>query len=583
MHEEVDELLYPKGKGRPRQLATDVFLAAVIQTALQGWKLTLVNVHGTLTNAIPASMARALGTLYKPSPGEPERWISVRMVRYLLSRIELVLAFTEGRAPGLGDEERDEREASFKGLLNRVLAVSLPTGLPRPSAFALDATAVDAWGKGKKRRKEPGSESSPSRRNPRRLKKLKKKDRPTGTEEGEPVDEDDIIKDSHLEGALEEGHVFDPDAEWGYRTKTYDNRTNACFGYNMFAMVNVPPLGTEKGSVPKVAWRIALRPANVDEVEPGLSLLDELREEAPVEELLADRAWSYAVPERWANELRARDVEPVFDLHPADRGVRDYKQMQYVDGWGHCPCMSRINPETGRDRIDIRPPEKWSVGELKKKATPVDIRRHKEREEALAQFRADVDERWRWAFELVANAPNGAKDPNKQRWTCPAQVGKVRCPLVKASMRLSETLPLVENPPGPETAPPSCKGRTFTVPGEVTAKLRQRHYWGSEKWIESYTRRTNVEGYFGNWKNSSTENVNRGWCKVVGIVKTALLAVCAAAATNIRLLRTWSTKEPVPPGFSDPLCEPDPPDYGYEELAEDGSIALYEHPPDEGG
>lgn len=97
----------------------------------------------------------------------------------------------------------------------------------------------------------------------------------------------------------------------------------------------------------------------------------------------------------------------------------------------------------------------------------------------------------------------------------------------------------------------------------MNAKLAQRHYWGSPEWIASFSRRTHVEGYFGNLKNTSAGNVKRGWCKVVGIVKTAILLACAVAATNISLLRTWAERTG---DITDLLCAPDPPDHGYEEL-----------------
>lgn len=40
---------------------------------------------------------------------------------------------------------------------------------------------------------------------------------------------------------------------------------------------------------------------------------------AAITELLNDRAWSYKVPERWADLLRDRGIEQVFDLHLHDR------------------------------------------------------------------------------------------------------------------------------------------------------------------------------------------------------------------------------------------------------------------------
>ena len=71
-------------------------------------------------------------------------------------------------------------------------------------------------------------------------------------------------------------------------------------------------------------------------------------------------------------------------------------------------------------------------------------------------------------------------------------------------------------------------------------------------------------------KNPSTENVRRGWCRVVRIVKTSILAACAAAATIIRLLRSWAEGR----DFTDPLCGPDDPDHGFEELTAAESAAV---------
>ncbi len=72
-------------------------------------------------------------------------------------------------------------------------------------------------------------------------------------------------------------------------------------------------------------------------------------------------------------------------------------------------------------------------------------------------------------------------------------------------------------------------------------------------------------------KNPSTENVRRGWCRVVGVVKVSLLAVCGAVATNMRMLRSWAENIG---GYDDPLCAPWPPDHGFEELTEERVIVV---------
>ena len=104
---------------------------------------------------------------------------------------------------------------------------------------------------------------------------------------------------------------------------------------------------------------------------------------------------------------------------------------------------------------------------------------------------------------------------------------------------------------------------------------------GSSEWIESYSRRTDVEGFFANMKSQSAENVRRRWRRVVGIVKTSLLAVCAVAATNMPLLRIWAERRG---GYEDALCAPLPPDHGVEELsaAEAAAVKSSSQPPRSG-
>jgi len=76
--------------------------------------------------------------------------------------------------------------------------------------------------------------------------------------------------------------------------------------------------------------------------------------------------------------------------------------------------------------------------------------------------------------------------------------------------------------------------------------------------------------------NTSGGNIKRGWCKVVGIVKTSLLIACAVAATNIALLRTWAERT----GYTDdPLCLVDPPDFGFEELTGEEAATPANGPP----
>jgi hypothetical protein len=135
--------------------------------------------------------------------------------------------------------------------------------------------------------------------------------------------------------------------------------------------------------------------------------------------------------------------------------------------------------------------------------------------------------------------------------------------------------PTVANPPAGEDKPKCCTQRTVTIAGNVTPKTRQRLYWGSDEWIASFNRRTHVEGFYGNMKNTNTENITRGWCCVIGIVKTSILLAVAVAATNIRLLRAWSKRTG---DITDPISVGSSGYQPWEEVGDDGAILTHDPP-----
>jgi hypothetical protein len=121
-----------------------------------------------------------------------------------------------------------------------------------------------------------------------------------------------------------------------------------------------------------------------------------------------------------------------------------------------------------------------------------------------------------------------------------------------------------------------CLQRTITIAGAVAAKVRQPLVWGSDDWIDSYSRRTHVEGTFGNYKSAKTADLQRGWIFIVGMVKTSLMLAAVAVATNIRLLRKWAARTG---DRVHALCAVDPVDHGFEERDADGNPDLALAPP----
>jgi hypothetical protein len=70
---------------------------------------------------------------------------------------------------------------------------------------------------------------------------------------------------------------------------------------------------------------------------------------------------------------------------------------------------------------------------------------------------------------------------------------------------------------------------------------------------------------------------------VVGLVKTSLMITFQAMAASIRLIRQWSRRTG---DVTDPLSEPMPENFGFEELDEHGQISItepfdFDDPPDE--
>jgi hypothetical protein len=120
--------------------------------------------------------------------------------------------------------------------------------------------------------------------------------------------------------------------------------------------------------------------------------------------------------------------------------------------------------------------------------------------------------------------------------SCPAVAGKLRCPLVEASLNLSFTYPSISNPPG--IPPRCCRQRSITVPPNVNDKTRQKHPYPSPVHRRSYARRTAAERAYVRLADPAGEGVRRGWCRLFGTAKNALMYSLAAVAHNLRILES---------------------------------------------
>ena len=123
---------------------------------------------------------------------------------------------------------------------------------------------------------------------------------------------------------------------------------------------------------------------------------------------------------------------------------------------------------------------------------------------------------------------------------CPAAAGKIRCPLRPASMTLDRQRPEILTPP--EHPPDCCARQTLTVPPDVAAKTRQKHDYPSKEHRRSYARRTGAERTFATAKDPASNNIARGWCRLMGLTPLMLWLTCLLVVRNQRILTAWTAR-----------------------------------------
>ena len=124
---------------------------------------------------------------------------------------------------------------------------------------------------------------------------------------------------------------------------------------------------------------------------------------------------------------------------------------------------------------------------------------------------------------------------------CPAVMGKIRCPLRPASLRLDRDRPEILTPP--EHPQACCTQQTVTVPPEVAAKTRQKHDYPSAAHRKSYARRTGAERTFSTAKDPATNNIARGWTRLTGLTPIMLWLACLLTVRNQRILTAWDARQ----------------------------------------
>jgi hypothetical protein len=120
-------------------------------------------------------------------------------------------------------------------------------------------------------------------------------------------------------------------------------------------------------------------------------------------------------------------------------------------------------------------------------------------------------------------------------------MGKLRCPLRPQSMTLDRDRPQILTPP--EHPQARCTQQTLTVPPKITAKTAQKHDYPSAAHRRSYARRTGAERGFATAKDPATNDISRGWCRLMGLAPLLLFTTTLLIARNQRILQAWNARQ----------------------------------------
>ena len=77
----------------------------------------------------------------------------------------------------------------------------------------------------------------------------------------------------------------------------------------------------------------------------------------------------------------------------------------------------------------------------------------------------------------------------------------------------------------------------------MAAKTRQKHDYPSGEHRRSYARRTGAERTFSTAKDPASNNIARGWTRLIGLAPDMLWLACLLAVRNQRILTAWAARQ----------------------------------------
>ena len=309
------------------------------------------------------------------------------------------------------------------------------------------------------------------------------------------------------------GDCADPEAWWGHRKNNLLRSQDELFyGYYLSAGIM---MREENGpAVPELARRATVSSCRHDPVRAFAPVLTAMPGQGiPLGDILDDSGYAHRDAGAWAIPLRAAGAQLVQDLHPHDRGPK---------GTHHGAIIATATCTARGHRAPL-----LELGPLARTATKEQAADHDRKTSELARHKLG---------RLTADDADGY-----HRVQCPAVMGKIRCPLRPTSMTLDRDRPEILTPP--EHPQACCTQQTLTVPADVLAKTAQKHDYPSAAWRRSYARRTGAERGFATAKDPASNDIARGWCRLMGLAPLTLFATTLLIARNQRILHAWNARQ----------------------------------------
>ncbi len=483
----VIEAALAHATGRPRPLPVRAVLTALLCLALDDRPLFLTDATRLLFQQLPETSRRLLGV---PGTATTERAFKAayRRVRYCFSAIRSVMdpsalpknrrltqddfkARTRPITPAQAEAARGRLEAFINSLLEASISALTEEELGAYDGSAgLDATPVPLFSRG------------PSKR--------------TGLCASDPDGGWYVREGDHREREDDKGKPLRK-ISWALEAT--------------IATMARPP-GTPPGC-PNLAAGLALTRPGEDPGGTGARVLASLAARGHKTGWLGyDRAYTQALPGRFALPARALGYSPVMDYRADQLGIQANSQgALLVEGTWYCPALP---------------------GPLITATTRL-------RSHAITRDLYNQQITARCPYQLKRK--DGPDADGYQRLTCPA-LGRhpgLTCPLRQAPASPRDGRPKVLQPP-PEP-PRLCTQAAITIPPDVGARYRQDLPYGSPAWHARYaTLRNTIEGLNGYAKDPAHQALAQpARRRVRGIAACSLFTALLLMAANIRKIRAW--------------------------------------------